>query len=203
MTRTVVSAVLFAAGLVVASPGCSKDQGIGDPCVPEREYDATFNGFDEKQVITESSSVQCRTRLCLVNHFRGRVSCPYGQNSDGTSRYPGVATCSVPGSAADKIVGNANDTRKLAEVPPECVDRSADRAVYCSCRCADINGQKPADQPFCDCPNGFQCTTLVTSIGPKDEGLTGSYCIKNDTNYDANTACNQGDCDPTTKRCGS
>ncbi|AKU99975.1 hypothetical protein AKJ09_06639 [Labilithrix luteola] len=204
MTRTFVIAILLGSGLLAASPGCS-EQGVGDPCTPEQEYDATFNGFDEKEVNVESKSFQCRTRVCLVNHFRGRVSCPYGQNAKGDAP-TGAAACSVPGTDT-KITGpldpqgNPKDPIKASAVPAQCVDRTADKAVYCSCRCADINGNKPGDQTFCDCPDGFACTPLVTSIGQGNEGLTGSYCIKTGTQYDVNTACNQGECDPTTKKC--
>lgn len=204
MTRTFVIAILVGSGLLAASPGCS-EEGVGDPCTPEQEYDTTFNGFDEKEVNVESKSFQCRTRVCLVNHFRGRVSCPYGQNAKGDAP-EGATACKIPGTntpvtgALDEE-GKPRDPNKAATVSAQCVDRSADRAVYCSCRCADINGEKPGDQTFCDCPDGFACTPLVTSIGQGNEGLTGSYCIKTGTQYDANTACNQGDCDPTTKKC--
>jgi hypothetical protein len=207
-------------GLLVASalPGC-KDQGVGDPCTPEQEYDPSFLGFDEKEVNVESKSFQCRTRICLVNHFRGRASCTYGQNGDGVNvgaaKSPGQhaaddqGACSVPGTK-DKITGltdpaNAasfRDPKKKASVPAQCRDRSADKTVYCSCRCADINGDKPSDQTFCDCPDSFTCTPLVTSIGAGNEGLTGSYCIKDNTAYNKDTACNQGDCDPVTNKCG-
>jgi hypothetical protein len=193
MTRAIVTAILLGAGLLVASPGCG-DQGVGDPCTPEQEFDPAFNGFDEKEVNVESKSFQCRTRVCLVNHFRGRVSCQYGQNSEGQPP-TGVPACLIPGSE-QPVTGNPNDPRRQAAVPPQCVDRSADRAVYCSCRCADINGNRPGDQTFCDCPDGFTCSPLVTSIGIGNEGLTGSYCIKNGTEYDATSSCTQGDCDP-------
>ena len=85
----------------------------------------------------------------------------------------------------------------------QCRDRAADKTVYCSCRCADINGNQPSGQTFCTCPDGFSCTPLVTSIGAGNEGLTGSYCILNNTGYNKDTACNQGDCDPNTNKCGS
>jgi len=201
MTRAFLTALLLGAGLLAASPGCS-EQGVGDPCTPEQEYDPTFNGFDEKEVNIESKSFQCRTRVCLVNHFRGRVSCQYGQSSDKAAPTGVKNACLVPGSTTP-VEGNPNDPRKKALVPPQCVDRNAANAVYCSCRCADINGDKPSDQTFCDCPDGFTCEPLVTSIGKGNEGLTGSYCIKNGTKYDANTACNQGDCDPNVanKKC--
>ncbi len=201
MTRVLVTAFLLGAGLLFASPGCS-DEGVGDPCTPEQEFNADFNGFDEKEVNIESKSFQCRTRVCLVNHFRGRVSCKYGQSADGTAP-TGANPCTLPGTDT-AVTGNPADTRKKASVSAQCVDRSADKTVYCSCRCADINGNRPSDQTFCDCPDGFTCEPLVTSIGKGNEGLTGSYCIKAGTRYDATTACTQGDCDPNDpqRKCG-
>jgi hypothetical protein len=210
MTRAILTGFLLAIGLLLASPGC-KDTGVGDPCTPEQEYDPGFLSFDVKQVNVESKSFQCRTRICLVNHFQGRASCTYGQSIDGTKPTGATSACTVPGAPDQAITGLTNpsdpnsfsDPKKKALVPPQCVDRSADKTVYCSCRCADINGDKPSDQTFCACPDGFACTPLVTSIGKGNEGLTGSYCIKNGTDYNKDTACNQGDCDPITKKCGS
>ncbi|MBX3223203.1 MAG: hypothetical protein KF795_22010 [Labilithrix sp.] len=193
------AAVLGGTLLFVAGPGCA-DEGIGDPCTPEQEYNPDFLGFDEKEVNVESKSFQCRTRLCLVNHFRGRVSCPYGQGPGGEAP-AGGANCKIPGTetpiegAKDPNTNDFVDTRKKSSVSAQCVDRATDKAVYCSCRCADINGQRPSDQTFCDCPDGFQCERLVTSIGQGNEGLTGSYCIKTNTKYDPTTACTQGECD--------
>ncbi len=111
--RSVMIAVLVGVGFVVAIPACA-DEGVGDPCTPEQEYDTTFNGFDEKEVNIESKSFQCRTRICLVNHFRGRVSCPYGQNSDGSPRYasPDSPACTVPADTTKPItltISNDND----------------------------------------------------------------------------------------------
>ena len=202
MTRAILTAFLVGAALLVGIPACN-DDGIGDPCTPEQEYDPSFLGFDEKEVNVESKSFQCRTRVCLVNHFRGRASCPYGQNSDGSAP-TGATSCVVPGTT-DAITGKTSDgsfvdPKKEALVQPECVDRAADKTVYCSCRCADINGDTPSDQTFCKCPDGFACTQLVTSIGQGNEGLTGSYCIKKGTDYDPTTACSSGSCDPNNKQ---
>lgn len=207
MTRAILTAFLLSAGLLAASPGCS-DAGVGDPCTPEQEYNQSFLGFDEKEVNVESKSFQCRTRICLVNHFRGRASCPYGQTADGTAPAGGKDPCFIPGTK-DKVTGLSNqadpnsyvDAKKKSLVPPQCNDRNKDKAVYCSCRCADINGDKPSDQSFCECPDGFVCSPLVTSIGKGNEGLTGSYCIKSGTEFNKDSACNQGDCDPVKKNC--
>ncbi len=228
MTRAILTSFLVGSGLLLLaaiSPGC-KDEGVGDPCTPEQEYDPSFLGFDEKEVNVESKSFQCRTRICLVNHFRGRASCTYGQSADAINlaaadakkspeQHPHVDAdpskaggCTIPGTN-DQVTGLAgtppafSDPRKKALVSAQCRDRAADKTVYCSCRCADINGNQPSGQTFCTCPDGFSCTPLVTSIGAGNEGLTGSYCILNNTGYNKDTACNQGDCDPNTNKCGS
>src|SRR5262245_957695 len=65
--------------------------GVGDPCVPDDEYSARFSGFALSEVNVESRSFSCETRVCLVNHFQGRVSCPAGQNAaNGDCRVPGT-----------------------------------------------------------------------------------------------------------------
>lgn len=216
MTRLIAAAVQFGrpllslfvvatGALAFAAPGCS-DDGIGDPCVPEDEYNPSFLGFDARQVATESKSFQCRSRLCLVNHFRGRVTCPYGQDATGQGTNGGQA-CAIPGTGevsngGTPIVGakDANgafvNTTQGSTVDPQCNDRTANKAVYCSCRCADINGEKSGGSVYCDCPDGFTCSRLVTSTGTGNEGLTGSYCIKNNTKYDPAVSClpGSGDC---------
>jgi hypothetical protein len=202
IVRPLATAVAIGGSLLfVAGPGC-ENEGIGDPCIPEQEYNSDFLGFNEKEVNTESKSFQCRTRLCLVHHFRGRVSCPYGQGIGGEAP-PGGSACTVPGTdkpiEGAKVDGQFVDARTGSSVPAQCLDRTADKAVYCSCRCADLNGQRPSDQTFCDCPDGFTCERLVTSIGEGNEGLTGSYCIKANTKFDPTTACSQGECDKNDK----
>jgi hypothetical protein len=203
--RSFACAMVFGGSFIaLTAPGCASE-GVGDPCTPEQEYQTDFLGFDEDVVSVESKSVQCRTRVCLVNHFRGRVSCPYGQGSDATPP-AGASACTVPGSekAIDGKVINAAlppeertyvDPEKRSLVEPQCLDRKAADSVYCSCRCADLNGNRPSDQAFCDCPDGFTCERLVTSIGQGNEGLTGSYCIKKGTAYDRLKSCRVGYCD--------
>jgi len=190
---------LAACGLValLAAPGC-KTTGVGDPCVPEQEYNDKFSGFDEKEVNVESKSFQCQTRVCLVNHFRGRVSCPYGQDSGGKAP-PNASACTVPGESTP-ITGDPADPKK-ALVQAQCSDRTTDKAVYCSCRCADVNGKTDDGANYCSCPDGFTCEALVSSIGAGDTGLTGSYCVKSGTHYDRATSCVAPPCDPTTNKC--
>ena len=175
MIRQMFAALSVVFGIAtLAGMGC-KATGVGDPCTPEQEFDQTFNGFDEKEVNVESKSFQCQTRLCLVNHFRGRVSCKFGQNKEGQPKDV-ENPCVVPGTS-DSITGDPNNTSKKAEVPAQCASRTADRAVYCSCRCANADGKTDDGANYCTCPDGFECEQLVTPIGPLDTGLTGGYCI--------------------------
>ena len=201
MTRSMISSlfagVIAIAGVAtVAASGC-KATGVGDPCTPEQEYNADFNQFSADEVNVESKSFQCQTRLCLVNHFKGRVSCKYGQDSSNDA-----TRCVLPGGTrsddASKVVGsNGNE-----KVSPQCVDRQAENAVYCSCRCANLDGQTNDGANYCTCPDGFECKQLVSSIGAGDTGLTGSYCIKANTAYDRATACST-DCDRNSANCGT
>src|SRR5690606_4311600 len=79
----------MAAGASFIGSNCG-GAGIGDPCVPEDEYLTTFSGFSQDEVNVESRSFQCLTRVCLVNHFDGRVSCPYGQIEDPAAPNEGL-----------------------------------------------------------------------------------------------------------------
>jgi hypothetical protein len=202
MTRSILAALAAAAVVAVLSGTGCQPGGIGDPCTPEAEYNPSFTGFDQKEVNTESESFQCLTRLCLVNHFRGRVSCPYGQQPDGTPR-PGATSCDgknpgagccVPGTTGavdgkDPMTRQYVDPKAQATVPAQCTDRTADKAVYCSCRCKNVDGQTNDGRNYCTCPDGFTCTNLVSSIGQGDQGLTGYYCIRKGTDYDTGLSC--------------
>jgi hypothetical protein len=218
MTRSILA--VLASSIVVTvmlgAGGCTAS-GVGDPCVPEEEYDPSFTGFDPKEVNVESRSFQCQTRLCLVNHFQGRVTCPYGQSPAGMppsgvtsceTDGQGMSGCCIPGVGAPvtgQVNGmpvNPNPQTGLARVPAQCLDRTAADAVYCSCRCANINGQTNDGSNYCTCPSGFDCKQLVSSIGAGNEGLTGAYCVKSGTEYDAVSSCTSGNCDSTLMNCG-
>ena len=111
--------------------------------------------------------------------------------------------CAVPGSTPDKAPitgpvdskGNPLDPKRGKTVDPQCTNRTADKTVYCTCRCADINGATNDGASYCKCPDGFACTQLVTSIGQGDTGLTGAYCIKDKTDYAKDQTCTPF-CDP-------
>jgi hypothetical protein len=173
--------------------GCEPG-GVGDPCIPEEEYQTLFGGFGETEASAETKSFQCLTRVCLVNHFRGRASCPYGQaalppppaGQPPPVRTAAQADCFVPGTDGS----DDNDVIQPA-VAPQFVDRQKDKAVYCSCRC-----DGPSENArYCECPSGFSCTELIPSIGLGKEELAGSYCVKDGTQYNAQSPPTQ-DCTP-------
>lgn len=176
--------------------GCTSG-GVGDPCVPEDEYNTGFSNYSRSEVNIESRSFQCDTRLCLVAKFQGRVSCPFGQDAptpeeintksacqaDNPSEqdvadaraYWGANRCRIPGTD-----GSCKNDRVTTKVDSQLVARRPTNAVYCSCRCADADGKKD-NGVFCDCPETFSCEKLRDSLLPGNEQLDGYYCIKSDS----------------------
>jgi hypothetical protein len=232
MTRSFFAALVVGVAGMALFPaylqGCSQT-GVGDPCTPEQEYDPTFLGFAEQEVNVESKSFDCQTRLCLANHFQGRVTCPYGQSQTGGAPGDGtiykdpngnpICACVLPGGGTDLATGAApsvdgvsqavvgtlpaGGTNATAAVPGQCTDRTASDAVYCSCRCANVQGQTNDGADYCTCPDGFVCQQLVTPIGlATNEGLTGAYCIKNNTAYNSELGSCQS-CTAASANCGS
>lgn len=181
----------LAAGLALASLVSGCEGGVGDPCVPEEEFLKDFSGFSLEQVNVESRSFQCETRICLVNHFEGRVSCPYGQKDADLALSPtDPKRCRLPGSPDEGVE---------VEVAPQTVRRNTDAAVYCSCRCAgpDKNAR------YCDCPSGYGCSKLVDDLSLGSGQLAGSYCIKDGTLFTPNDPRDADKCSDKTKNCGN
>ena len=149
------SMVWLVAALGFLALGCESG-GVGDPCTPEDEYTQMFANFSDEEVNVESKSFQCETRICLVNHFQGRVSCPYGQSEMDLATLPGTSggRCRIPGT-----LGDLDTDQILTPVLPQLVQRQAEKAVYCSCRC---DGPDEGAR-YCECPSGYKCTELVRS----------------------------------------
>ena len=161
---------ILAAGNV--SLGCTPG-GVGDPCIPEDEYQPGFAGYGVEEVNVEAMSFQCETRLCLVNHFQGRVTCPYGQTPEVIAGSDNGAKCKIADGTGTHFVD--------VEVAPQRLDRRANNSVYCSCRCAGPD--KTAR--YCKCPSGFSCTLLnEIPLGSGSSQLLGSYCVRNGTAYE-------------------
>lgn len=57
--------------LLLLAAGCAGSP-IGDPCTPES---IPPGGFDPREIYLETSSVQCRTRVCMVYRLDGNPEC--------------------------------------------------------------------------------------------------------------------------------
>ena len=193
--------ILFAALLSIAA-ACGDSRGrIGDPCTPQLERDATFNAFTLGDVYLEAKSDECASRLCLVNRFRGRIGCPYGQTSLGQPS-PGAQTaCSLPSATCNPatLTGCVVGKNMSALVPPQCANRRANVAVQCSCQCANSEGKTDDGGSYCTCPTGFACKQLVLS---KVGDPVASYCLPaSDPAPDFSSfVCDP--CDATRANCG-
>ena len=168
---------------------------IGDPCVPTLERDPKYLGASEREVSIETRSPQCASGVCLMNHFRGRITCPYGQDSTGAAP-PGAQACTT----GDGGLVTGNGDKHQATVAAQCTDRRAANVVTCSCRCANAAGKTDDGQAYCACGAGMVCTQLVTSIGAIDDDVSGAYCIKSGTADDPACDC-QSACDPALHDC--
>jgi hypothetical protein len=189
MIRKITGFSLLASALLGLLPMACQPGGVGDPCIPEDEYNVNFSGYDPKEVNVESKSFQCETRVCLVNHFQGRVSCKYGQEAPAADN---TSNCIIPGSDRKNA---ANHIQQV--VTPQLTLRTADKAVYCSCRCdgEDKNAR------YCKCPSGYACSHLVDDLHLGGGQLAGSYCVRDGTIDDP--SARGSDCSPTGAQTGS
>jgi hypothetical protein len=151
MTRTILSGLLAILSVCVIgiTPTACQSGGVGDPCTPEDEYNPQFSGFDILEHNIESRSFQCQTRICLVNHFQGRVSCPLGQVAPTRCNGPNdLATCG----------GNAKCV-EAATLAPSCDPTASEQDQRTAC--ADYGACNKAGK-FCECieghcSDGFVC----------------------------------------------
>lgn len=119
--------------------GACTVSGVGDPCMPEQIPEG---GFVDQETYLETSSVQCRTRVCMVREFAGDPRNVFYGADDPRN------TCTL---------GDA-DCHQAAEI---------EDAVYCSCRCRAPEG---SDTPTCDCPDGFICEDVLETGGVGIQG---------------------------------
>jgi hypothetical protein len=151
---------LVSVGLIAASPLACSSGGVGDPCTPEDEYSPQFPGFQRTLENIESRSFQCETRICLVNHLQGRVSCPLGQavpascNNPQTKDGKNVITAGSCGTGVGCVesVPIAQDCTANEECPPP--TNPVDGQEICDkqgkfCRCEGVASPLP-DQYACD-----------------------------------------------------
>lgn len=166
-------AVAFGAGAVGCAP-----TGQGDPCTPEA---IPTGGFSNMEVYVETSSVQCRTRVCMVYRLTGNPECPAG-----TPACLHNAACMPPNPACIE-----DDNPALVQTGANSPDR-----VFCTCRCS-AGGN--SSLPLCRCVDGFYC------IPDNDPG--GGYCVPAELARAANVCYGPSDCsapqtcDSTTHHC--
>lgn len=150
---------------------------VGAPCVPGDERQSEFGGAEVTGVTLAMGHPACSSGLCLVNHFQGRVTCPYGQTEQDLTLPPDDGRrCRV----ADEATGEIMDEPVTRSVFPQLAARRAEDVVLCSCRCA---GPDP-EVEYCSCPEGTECTPLIQDLGLGPGDIAGSYCIKVGTAYD-------------------
>jgi hypothetical protein len=168
-------------------PQVAEAAPIGASCVPEDERHVDFAGYSESEANVITGVPGCDSGICLVNHFRGRVTCPYGQTETDLETVPG---CFLPGSEIAVTV----------PVQPQFPDRLAVDAVLCSCRCAG-----PGSGPFCDCPSDMECASIIEDVGVSDPGLDpdlGSYCIPRGTAWTGTASLDGTRCTASEQNCG-
>lgn len=139
---------------------------LGETCIVTDEYKPNWTGFGAWNVSVETQTGACESEVCLLNHFQGRASCPYGQSEEEAAEFP---HCFLPGTAEPVTV----------TVPPQLLERREATASICSCRC-----DGPGDGPFCECPESMECKPLFPDLGLEGQAeIAGSYCIPSGTEY--------------------
>lgn len=164
--RLLGSLFALVGGLLAA--GCPA-RGVGDPCVPEA---IPAGGFNPREVYVETSSVQCRTRTCMVFRLRGNPECVMERGTCSVERCGSMEAC------VRTYSGDAN---------PFSYPNSLER-VFCTCRCRAPGG---ANQPLCQCGEGYHCVDVLTAGGV---GIAGGYCVPNQY-CTADEDCPSGRCD--------
>ena len=152
-----IAIAALACGMASGLTACAND-GVGDPCIPESIPCAKGEcGFGPSESYVESSSVQCRSRVCIVHKLIG------GPNT------------ADPRDLVDRNEGINWDTVKddsPQDGPSAVTTAQLDQSVYCTCRCKDGDGKKVEG---CECPSGFSCDKILTLGG---EGIRGFYCVR-------------------------
>ncbi len=175
MIRSTLSRMLMSSALVGLGflPMACPSSGVGDPCTPEDEYNAGFSGFNLKEDGIESRSFQCQTRLCLANHFQGRVTCPMGQ-------------------AAPKICAGPNDSGcpQGAKCEPSSVKSPACTVKTQDKDCFNLGGKCDPKGLFCACGSDDDCKTA----GFAPDGVTPIYFCNKDTKQCTEYVCHDGSC---------
>jgi hypothetical protein len=153
---------------------------IGAPCPPIEEEKPTFQGFGILEESIVSRFPVCGNGgVCLVNHFQGRVSCPFGQ--DAPKRCTAVGMGCFGGAVCVPVLIGApscDPSASAAEQAAQCSGAGACNAEGKFCECTPDSC--PSDSE-CD-ENTKRCTVHVCHV-------RGSCQTADSTAADANKDC--------------
>jgi hypothetical protein len=171
---------------------------VGEPCFPREEAIDRFSGYAVSEMAVDFLSADYNVSVgpfCLVYHFQGRASCPYGQtNSDIETLEPAdPARCRLPlddGSMTTEPV--------VAAVLPQLTERQAEKTIYYTCACSGNDKLRE----YCTCPKSMHCEPQIAS---EQFSITG-FCVRDDSVYNAGslspTVCSKTGSDSSTD-CGN
>jgi hypothetical protein len=158
---------------------------VGTTCIPSPEQSATFVGFNYRDVTLDADNGGCGGGVCLVDHFQGLTTCPYGQDKNGSPIPPATSACTVPGT--DTLVLPDNPTAGQT-IEPQCTDRRPRQTVSCSCRCGNAEGATDDGAHYCNCLSGYTCSQVVPAVFPGDP-FAGGYCVPSGASFSPLSAC--------------
>ena len=170
MTRSILCGLLtlLSVGALAVVPFACQSGGVGDPCTPEDEYNTQFAGFKVQEENIESRSFQCSTRICLVNHFQGRVSCPQGQTTTD------IQSCGGPTDTSCGAGAKCVESQTLA---PECtcdINKPGD----CLAQCSGIQGTSCDPKlKVCGCTMSTMVNNVLFSCALADPNCKGKTCL--------------------------
>lgn len=162
-------------GSAGSAGGTEGNAEVGPACRTIDDLDPNFAGFDVGQLNVQIGDASCLTGVCIVDHFQGRVTCPYGQTEDEIQSLPASSGARCRVNEDDAAMGWMSVTVPVA---PQLLARRAEQVVYCSCEC---DGPPSPDKSYCTCPSGFACTAL----DPVNQAEF--YCLKQSVAFDPST----------------
>lgn len=204
MMRPILSGFFAVLGItaIAVIPSACQSGGIGDPCVPEDEYDPQFGGFKVTEDNIESRSFQCDSRICLANFFQGRVTCPLGQPTPQPCTGPGDKSCAGDKETCTEAAANApfceNDAACDAFSGGKGKGKCNAAGSYCEC-----SGEGSCPTPFVCDDETKQCKSYVchekgscqVAKGEAAEGDNGEHgcCVPGTDTPVAASVCGQCD----------
>lgn len=190
-------------GRSVAEADVSLHGTLGQPTVSPVEMEPKFNGYASVETDSDESCPGCGDNACVVNHFQGRVTCPYGQTQEEIDTLPGDHPLRC---RATDVEGQVTTEPVLIPVKPQLIERRPADTVVCSCQCAGREGAAPPEGGWCSCPASMECASLFVDNWAFTRPSIASYCIPRGTAYDPNAeyslVCDKHGTDPATD-CGN